>query len=351
MPGFRRLTRGLLVAALLLPLPAVATTYTSLTVLGDSLSDQGNLLAATSDLGPSLGQAAQPDAGRYFEGRFSNGPVYTDVLARNLGVSLAPSLLGGTNFAFGGARTDYNTVEVPPFGGQVFPRAAYPWSLNLQRDAFTARAASTGVDPGGLYAVFSGSNDVADIIQRRLDPASTIANAVTGITGVVDAFRAAGAETILVPNLPDLGRVPRIAALEPVAPGISALTTGLVIQFNAALDTALARETGVEIIRFDAFGLLRDVTSDPARYGFSNATQACYSGYVVQDPSATVCADPSGYVFWDNLHPATEFHALLGERLSAAVTDVPEPASLGLLGCGLAAFASLRLRRRGPDGA
>lgn len=339
MPRLRSLARSLLLASLAAPLPALAVPYTGLYVLGDSLSDQGNLFAATSALGPSLGQPAQPDAARYDAGRFSNGPVYPEVLASDLGLSISPSLLGGTNFAFGGARTTYNTVEAPPYGTEVYPRAAYPWSLDGERAAFTARVAATGVDPNALYVVFSGSNDLSDILARRLNPAATIAQAVAGVVGVVDAFKAAGAKTVLVPNLPDLGLVPRITGLEAAVPGVSALATRLTTAFNTALGAALDRETGVRVIQFDTFDLLRAVVTDPAAYGFSNATQPCYSGFVLPDPAATTCADPNGYVFWDSEHPTARLQALLGNELFAAVTDVPEPASLGLLGFGLAALA------------
>lgn len=325
----------------MLPVQAAAAAYTGLYVLGDSLSDEGNLFAATAVLG--LGPA-QPAAEHYFNGGFSNGPVYPAVLARSLGVTSAPSLLGGNNFAFGGTRTDYNTVEVPPFGTQNYPRAAYPWSLNGQRQAFNARTAASGTDPSALYVVFSGSNDVTDIVRRRLDPATTIANAVAGIINTVDAFKAAGARTVLVPNLPDIGVTPLVRALEPTAPGISALATRLISQFNAALAVALDQDLGIQVIRFDTFSFLRDVVANPSQYGFSNSTQPCFSGLVFPDPNATVCANPDQYVFWDTEHPTTAFHALLGERLLSAVTDVPEPASLSLLWCGLAALALFRFK-------
>jgi phospholipase/lecithinase/hemolysin len=349
MPGFRRLALAVLLAPWLLPVllsaPASAATYSGLVVLGDSLSDQGNMLAATAALGPGLGGSTpQPDPAAYYQGRFSNGPVYTDVLAKDLGVSLTPSLDGGTNFAFGGARTDYNTVEVPPYGTQIFPREAYPWSLNGERQAFTAYAAANGANPNALYVVFSGSNDVFDIVARGMPVASTIANAVAGIINVVDAFKAAGAKTVLVPNLPDLGVVPKVTSLEPVDPGISAYVTLLTMEFNTALAAALDAQTGVNIIQFDTFDLLKDVVADPTAYGFTNSTDACYSGFVLPDPTATTCANSNQYVFWDNEHPTTAFATLLGNDFFAAVTDVPEPASVGLLGGGLVVLAGLRRR-------
>ena len=91
-------------------LSAAAGPYTGLYVLGDSLSDQGDIYIATSDLGPkqSPPRPAVPDPARILNGRFSDGEVYPGYLAQMLGVSIGPSLLGGTNFAFGGARTDIN---------------------------------------------------------------------------------------------------------------------------------------------------------------------------------------------------------------------------------------------------
>ena len=334
--------RSLLWLLAILPIPALAGPYTDIYVLGDSLSDQGNLLAATSVLGPPVGQPLQPDPLHYYAGRFSNGEVYAGLLAQKLGLTLGPSLLGGNNFAFGGARTDYNTVEVPPFGSGVFPRGAYPWSLNAERQAFVARVAQTGADPHALGVVFSGSNDVGDILLQRLDPASTIAKAVAGVISVVDAFKAAGVETVLVPNLPDLGVIPRVTELEAVSPGISATATRLTAQFNAVLQTALEQETGIRIVSFDTFDFLRDVVENPGKYGFLNSTQACYSGFVLPDPSATVCSNPDQYVFWDVEHPTTRFHDILADEMLAAVTAVPEPSGLAPLALGLTALGLIR---------
>ncbi|MFM7750944.1 MAG: hypothetical protein ACKPB0_11095, partial [Opitutaceae bacterium] len=65
--------RRLITLALALALGSIAAaqnrTFTNVYVFGDSLSDTGNLFAATSALG-----AANPPA-PYFQGRFSNGPV------------------------------------------------------------------------------------------------------------------------------------------------------------------------------------------------------------------------------------------------------------------------------------
>src|SRR2546423_1544118 len=87
-----RAALGHCIALLLaLPLHSFALPFSNIYVLGDSLSDQGNLFLATSSLaGPSN---AFPAPDHNFNGRFSNGPVYTDVVAQKLGLPLGPSLV------------------------------------------------------------------------------------------------------------------------------------------------------------------------------------------------------------------------------------------------------------------
>lgn len=65
-------------------------------VFGDSISDTGNVFLATDE--------AIPVSPPYFEGRFSNGPVWVERFAEALGLEARPILDGGTNFAVGAAR-------------------------------------------------------------------------------------------------------------------------------------------------------------------------------------------------------------------------------------------------------
>ena len=87
------------VALCLFALLSVATaqnrTFTNQYSFGDSLSDSGNLFAATSALG-----AGTPGA-PYFQGRFTNGRVFTELLGNNLAlVATSPtSVKSRLNFA------------------------------------------------------------------------------------------------------------------------------------------------------------------------------------------------------------------------------------------------------------
>ena len=293
--------------------PVTPLPIRSMYILGDSLSDQGNLLAATTALGAPSQQPGLPDETHYFQGRFSNGGNYVDALAARLGIEVRPSLAGGTNFAFGGARTDYNVVA-QPFG--PYPPDAFPWSLRQETDAFLAQAGGQRANPTALFVVFSGSNDLADVLALRLDPAATIAITVEGIRDAILAFKSAGARTILVPNAPNLGKVPLVTVRGPQA---VAFATALSAQYNAALEAMLETIDGVDIVRFDTFAFITDVVDNPAKYGFTNSTQPCYSGFIVPDPSATECADPDTHVFWDGEHPTSKLFSVLADALYTSV--------------------------------
>ena len=308
--------------ALALPTEGKATPFDNIFVLGDSLSDQGNISIAT------LGIA--PDPTHYFNGRFSNGPIYTDLLSQQLGLPLGPSLLGGNNFAFGGARTTYNVAE------NFLPPGLFPWSLNAETAAFASRGIH---DPDAMFIVFSGSNDIGDILSLGLNPATVFSTLLSGVQGAIQAFKNAGAQSIIVPNVPDLGLTP-----EALAAGTSLAATALAAQYNQMLHDALLAEVGVKIIEFDSFDWLHQVVADPAAFGLINVSAPCYTGFIFFDPNATECGDPQDYLFWDREHPTAAAHALLAEKILAAATPVPEPSTISLIFIGLVAAARTKHR-------
>lgn len=366
-----KLSYVVLIFGLLIPVLGAAAPFSNIYVLGDSLSDQGNLYAATLPGGPgsvpcldpsqpscqALVQAntGAPANDHYYQGRFSNGPIYADILAQQLGLSLTPSSSGGNNFAYGGARTNYNRAEItaprPDHG--YYPQGGAPWSLNLERQAFQARNIN---DPNGLYVVWSGANDLGDLIPMAIgdalngtdNVAAPLNNVVQGIQSVINDFITAGAQHILVPNIPDLGLVPLVFSGNPSI--VATTATSLTSRFNTLLDTMLDTFTGVNISRVDTFSMLQQIVADPSRYGFTNANTACYSGFVapaIPPNSVTVCLTPSSYVFWDSEHLTTAFNALLADRFYQAV--VPEPSVLMNFLLGLVVLTAVertRLLRR-----
>jgi hypothetical protein len=92
--------------------------YSSLYIFGDSLSDSGNnavVLAPNVTPVPISGNSFIPTY-PYASGRYTNGQTWAQTLASALGLNASPSLLGGTDYAFGGAQTGPATPNALPNG-------------------------------------------------------------------------------------------------------------------------------------------------------------------------------------------------------------------------------------------
>jgi outer membrane lipase/esterase len=123
-------------------------------VFGDSLSDSGNnavALAPNVTPVPIPGNAFIPTY-PYPSGRYTNGEVWAQTLAFLLGLNADPSLLGGTDFAFGGAQTG-------PVGPISLSGATVPPSLETQVALFLAQHGDTAPSTA-LYIVAGGGEDV-----------------------------------------------------------------------------------------------------------------------------------------------------------------------------------------------
>jgi phospholipase/lecithinase/hemolysin len=301
------LVRGLVAVSLVAwwAAPTVAGPYSQMIDFGDSLSDTGNDLI-------QLGFPKAP----YFQGRFSNGPNWIDQLAAKLGVAdPQPSLAGGTNYAYGGATAATLTAGVPNLPQQV--------QMYLQK--------SPQADPKALYTVLMGAND---FFGGQTDP-SIPANAVNA---ALTSLIAAGAKTIIVPNLPPQGITPSIRGQGQAA--VNAINS-LDVQFNADLaadvKTLQQNNPGVKIALVDLFDEANAIIKNPGAFGFTNVTDEG-----INAPPAT---DLSKYLFWDPVHPTTVGHTLIAD--AAFAVAVPEPTGLALMGvcgCGLALRAWRRKR-------
>jgi outer membrane lipase/esterase len=348
--------RAAILGALLVPALAVAAAppYSKMYVLGDSLSDTGNVKvvydAIVAGVGgspaPGLLGTQIPSEFYYHDGAggatISNGPNYSQVLAGHLGLSAKASLLGGTNYSFGGARTDYQIFQflAPSFLG-----------LTQQRDRLLADHPG-GLDGDALFVVFGGGNNVQDLLANSrstgntaLGAPSSVAETVADIGGIVNDLYLNGANHVMLVNVPNVALVPRINGLSPAAVGAA---TFLSQSINAGIAGVVDAQQalGRNIIEFDVYSLLQDLVANPASYGLTNVTGRCFLGDDLGFlPGGTVCGNPDEYLFWDGIHPSARVHEILGNAM--AVAAVPEPGTWAMLGVGLLVVVVARRRTAG----
>lgn len=304
--------------------------YSALFVFGDSLSDAGNIFLATS--------GAQP-APPYVAGRFSNGGTAIDDLSVSLGLGVpVPSIAGGNDFAFGGAETG--------FAGIPGPASGIP-SVVQQVGLFGT--AHGGIAPSSaLYSVWIGGNDIRHLVADGLVPAAlTLTQALTAAqgaaateAGAIQALAGAGARHFLIPLVPDIGKTPESTA---AGAALAAAATLLAQTYNTALAAdvaAFAASLGLDVTFVDTFSFLDKVIASPGAFGFTDATDPCYTGPFTGGGAA--CATPNQFVFWDGFHPTA---AASAEVAALAASDLPEPGTLALLAVAAAGVFTARRAR------
>ena len=278
--------------------------FTNIYAFGDSLSDAGNVYTAT------LGQV--PSA-PYSDGRFSNGNVWVQDLAQNMGLPpLQPSLRGGTDYAYGAGQTGASAVH-----------SENPIDLPSQLAQFGLNTPNPS--PNALYTVWAGSYDVVTIAnsaETSTQQAATVQQAVNNEVQAIDGLIAHGARDLVVMGVPDLGVTP----YERARPGTAAASSTLAQDYNADLGAALRTivASGAASVDYvNTYALLDAAVANPAAYGFSNVTQPVWTGGLTPGSGGTLNATgtaQNGYLFFDDLHPTAEGHALLAAAVTNSLT-------------------------------
>lgn len=305
---------GAIATALLFSTAASATDFSKVVVFGDSLSDAGNL-----SLSPPINSSVPL--------RFTTNPGKTaaELVASGLGNPVQASLLGGTDYAFGGAGVVQGVAPVPTL----------PQQLQMYLAANGGHA-----DAHALYQVWGGANDIFYLTGTSTDAnvlAAGTVNAARTELGLLGQMQASGAKYVVVYNLPNIGATPEALAGGAAA---SAGATQLSVLFNSTLNAGLGQLSGqgLNVIPVNTYGLINEVIANPSAYGFSNVTApACGAG------ASSVLCGPQGaglpfsyapgtdqsYLFADGVHPTTAAHAMLAQIV---LSELAAPGQISLLG-------------------
>lgn len=312
--------------------------FDDLYIIGDSLSDAG----AYSQSVIAGGMGALPVINYKFLTNAPDGSslTYGEVLGQELGLSLGPNVysgvpaagqgevaLGGTIYAEGGSRvTDPQGIGFNPSLG-ITTR-----SLSEQVDRLLADRAEFGDNDlvilwGGANDVFAQAGAVGGGLIAPQDAAANMAQAATELVGLVERVRDAGAESVIVVTIPDIGSTPFGIASGPQGAG---LQTALTDAFNNTLLASI----GDRAVIVDSQKLLGAVQADPAKYGFTapNAAvvPACPDTALSCVQGFNASADSEDRVFADGVHPTTAAHQIFGQAAFAGLQAATQTGAISV---------------------
>ncbi|KAJ3338921.1 hypothetical protein HDU93_008900 [Gonapodya sp. JEL0774] len=191
-------------------------------VFGDSLSDTGNLFRST-------GYPRAP----YYNGRFSNGPVWIEYLANSTGIQIE------ANFAVGGAKTDDGRTSSSSLPGTQGSGFFVPGLESQARDFLNKT--NTTVANRAVF-VWIGGNDYldalgSDTLSFDLENVSTII--VGNIVEVVNQIDGKAAAIVVI-GLPDLSTLPFVSLAGAAGGTIRTLLTSTLSATTTTHNTKLA---------------------------------------------------------------------------------------------------------------
>jgi outer membrane lipase/esterase len=306
--------------------PAQAKNSSTAYVFGDSLSDTGNLFA-------EYGTYMDPTFAFYYgtpmvfdgAGWFSNGPVWSEYLTATPNNDLV-------TYAYGGATSaDYG---VPSRMAEP-PAALLTTGFLTQVTDFIAGGGSLNRNDAAF--VWAGANDY--LFGLNL-PETVLSNLATGMGMLADDEFGAGAGTIVVMNLPDLGATPLASFIsEEDAALLSAASAGHNIGLASVVDGLRLVYPDTDFIVVDIYAAFNQLIDSPESFGFTNATDSCllnsgtmaianWSANCIDNAGTsfdpfddTLTAEAEGYVFWDLVHPTTQAHEIIAEFVAATMVQ------------------------------
>ena len=307
------LCAGLILAAAL----HSSLAFDEIVAFGDSLSDMGNRGIATNS--NSLVYPYQTWVKQLA------GPTRMDISPFNASGNATWTGTGGTNYAYGGATTQYTS-------GLGLGDATGRNLTNQISSRYLNAAFNTGgprVD--ALHTVFIGCNDLN--FAASANPAAVLASttylnnhakqSAISTETQIQALATAGVKYVLWANLPDMAKIPVVVDTAGGNATILSRFTSASAAYNTEMDAAIIRleaaNPNLNIFKFDIRAAFNTIIASPATYGFTNVT-----GGSAND----------SYLFnSDKLHPTSHGHSVLADFAWTFVQTIePEPpASAGLI--------------------
>jgi phospholipase/lecithinase/hemolysin len=282
-----------------------AADCAGIVAFGDSLSDMGNRWM----------KAGMDDSKiRATWVRQLAGPTLLNI--PGFKVSGMTSYLGGTNYAVGGAGTEFTAKMAGERNrGQHLTAQVSERYLN---PAFN----TDGVRKDALHIIIIGANDLM-LASTGLDQIVTQwagldkvgAGVAQSTEGQIQALAAAGVTHVLWGNVFNVAQAPSVVTRAKALGGTLsakylAAVTNAAIAHNKEMDAAIARlekaNPSLRILKLDLFAKFAEVAAEPAKFGFSDVTTG---------------ANDSRHLFSaDGLHPSQQGHRMLAEYAFSVIS-------------------------------
>lgn len=347
--------------------PALPRPVSRMVVFGDSLSDAGNLKRR-------LLVFPRPP---YWQGRFSNGPNWTDYLHDRTGIAVENQAYGGAVAVKHDDAPVEGVIAAVEQKGQFFLTGSVRRQVSdyLERDLHggTVRKPREVV-----FVIWAGSidymmkepfsGDIATLLDNPKGQAgyqAVVRTVVESIAEQVGRLHAAGARQFVIVNLPDIGKSPIVVQNKSYQPArrpkseaerrlllarkLSELSKYHNDQLAQAVATLTRALPDVKIVHVDMAAFMSQVLANRAgttRFDYGYALRPrevevapgrrfqdrCYTGgYLGSTDPATVCAEAHNALFWDVVHPTSYAHCWLAfvvQRELARAGLASAPASL-----------------------
>jgi outer membrane lipase/esterase len=254
--------------------------FDTIVSFGDSNTDTGNVYNLTNHTWPIVPP--------YFQGRFSNGPVWIE----KLGISVIK------NYAYGGATTDndliqgYTASDTKPVPGVRQQILIYLNETNIININF-ART---------LYIIWAGGNDY--YFNKTLSP-STVVDSI--LNAIKDLFKI-GIKHLFIVNQSPIQLMPFVQTQEQVV-----YYTQRATYHNNNLSIGITKldynHKRISLYLFDVYSFILQIIANNSNYSL-NTKDNCWN---VSNGAVTIlCSNPELYVYIDQYHFTARMHDLIG---------------------------------------
>ncbi len=286
---------------------------------GDSLSDDGNLYAATDGILPDLIRNALGGE----TNSASDGFVHSEYTALLTGLEVENYAVGAAQaegeYLLGEVLDDFGLegfITVPPDD----PGLDFDINLGGQIDRFEADYAGTDLSETTAVLLI-GANDYGAI---DTDSPTVISDAIATLTGTVSStvgaaidLLQAGVGTVVISNLPSTSFFPAFYDTDP----LEALVANLVFEAHNNLISSVVdtlNSLGADVQLLDTQAIAYAISEDPTGFGLI----APYLD-TQQDSDVLDDFDNDQVAFWDDVHPSTATHGVLGAHNAHVIEGNP----------------------------